>query len=915
MSIGTFGAFTQARLAIYAAQTGISVTGNNISNINTPGYTRQRLDQTSLYTVGSDRYYAEGDVRVGQGVLVNSLSQIRSPFLDIRFRKENAAVGYMDGLLEGLDSIASILDEVGKGESSKDEEGFGIIGMELDKIRDALEQLTDQTGHYEYDNTVRKNAEALCRKLNTYANKLQQVYDNTVTQLHQDVDDINGLLTRIRNLNEEIRKCDIHGDSALELRDERNLAIDELSNLINIQVDYSMEEISYGVEVEKLTIRLGNSNPDGAVETDSSVLVDGIYGSQLILEQVPEMRKLDPDDQTTWPFLDANGDPVMTEAEAADTPTLNPDRDPGQPNSAANPWYLDADGNTTDDVTLSPVIKTPNPNYKPYVTASGQPTDKISEARMVDSPNYNITVSELRNKSNRIHYVTTKSPEVLIQDAAEIEKAIEALKKGGSITENNKPTDGDVTITTYRASAQGNPNWARYLPYLDAAGKPVGDIKDAATGADGKPTPNPAHYPYLVNGELSMTKGENGVDNPAYEARYLVRDKDGNITGSTNSVADAAKDYYKEIYVRTASKPVELDDNDLHGRIQAHRELLTEAGEFTDTSVITKDGQTGPYRNADENASSKRGIVYFQKSLDLLANQFANAFNEANQGFLVDPEGNYITTGVNDKGEEIGVPVTVVGTDATGAEVPGVTATLGKKTDLKDLPPEIVRTLQDATGLVYDPAKGNSQEIIDAYLKGQKYDADGKPTLEGDDLKANAKGIFRGGVLFSSHNAGDDPTGIPASNISISHTWANQDLLVRSFECPVEGLEPASGQSDNILHMLGVLDQDMKYIPNTLPGTAGASDMIMFEGNFEAMWNKIGSTLGADQKLTGNMLDDHYQRALEIDTNRDSVSAVDFNDEAMNLMMYAKSYNAACRLMTTIDSVLDKLVNNTGLTT
>ena len=511
MSIGTFGAFTQARLAIYAAQTGISVTGNNISNINTPGYTRQRLDQTSLYTVGSDRYYAEGDVRVGQGVLVNSLSQIRSPFLDIRFRKENAAVGYMDGLLEGLDSIASILDEVGKGESSKDEEGFGIIGMELDKIRDALEQLTDQTGHYEYDNTVRKNAEALCRKLNTYANKLQQVYDNTVTQLHQDVDDINGLLTRIRNLNEEIRKCDIHGDSALELRDERNLAIDELSNLINIQVDYSMEEISYGVEVEKLTIRLGNSNPDGAVETDSSVLVDGIYGSQLILEQVPETRKLDPKDTSTWPYADANGNPVMTEAEAADTPTLNPDRDPGQPNSAANPWYLDADGNATDDVTLSPVIKTPNPNYKPYVTASGQPTDKISEARMVDSPNYNITVSELRNKSNRIHYVTTKSPEVLLQDAAEIEKAIEALKKGGSITENNKPTDGDVTITTYRASAQGNPNWARYLPYLDAAGKPVGDIKDAATGADGKPTPQPPQKTELVNGVLSRNKGVKGI--------------------------------------------------------------------------------------------------------------------------------------------------------------------------------------------------------------------------------------------------------------------------------------------------------------------------------------------------------------------------------------------------------------------
>ena len=56
MGIGTFGSFTQARLAIYASQTGLTVTGNNISNINTPGYTRQRLDQKSFYNAGADRY-------------------------------------------------------------------------------------------------------------------------------------------------------------------------------------------------------------------------------------------------------------------------------------------------------------------------------------------------------------------------------------------------------------------------------------------------------------------------------------------------------------------------------------------------------------------------------------------------------------------------------------------------------------------------------------------------------------------------------------------------------------------------------------------------------------------------------------------------------------------------------------------
>ena len=50
---GTFDNFTAARLAIYVAQKGLSVTGNNIANINTNGYTRQRADLVSLHSAGS----------------------------------------------------------------------------------------------------------------------------------------------------------------------------------------------------------------------------------------------------------------------------------------------------------------------------------------------------------------------------------------------------------------------------------------------------------------------------------------------------------------------------------------------------------------------------------------------------------------------------------------------------------------------------------------------------------------------------------------------------------------------------------------------------------------------------------------------------------------------------------------------
>ena len=64
----TFGSFNTVRLGIYAAQKGLDVTGNNITNINTAGYTRQRLDQVSLITSASDRYYSPYKTRVGQGV-------------------------------------------------------------------------------------------------------------------------------------------------------------------------------------------------------------------------------------------------------------------------------------------------------------------------------------------------------------------------------------------------------------------------------------------------------------------------------------------------------------------------------------------------------------------------------------------------------------------------------------------------------------------------------------------------------------------------------------------------------------------------------------------------------------------------------------------------------------------------------
>ena len=657
-SIGTFGSFTQARLAIYAAHKGLSVTGNNIANVNTVGYTRQRLEQSSFGASGADRYYSSFDSRVGNGVLCTGLTQLRDPYLDIRYRGEMANVGSMDAKLGGLENIQAVLDEVGDGDDA-----FGIIEAQLSDLVAKLRQLSDQTGHSLYDIQVRASADTLTKQLNAYASRLQEVYKNNMASYQQDVSKVNGILTNIRDLNATIRKNEIHGDNSLELRDERNVLIDQLSQYMKIDVTYTTEELGGGQTVEKLIIKLGDANPDGkAGGTDTTTLIDGVYGAQLSTSQLL---------------------------------TMNPAADLKQPNGPANRWYLDA---------------------------NGAPTEKEEDAAKYDDPNLGLTVSALTDRK--------------------------------------------------------------------------------------------------------------GV---------VMKDKDG-----------------KE------SKAVDLADNDLYGALQSQRELLTRSGEFSTEEDIDR----------DPNAASQRGIPYYQKSLDLLARQFAQTLNDANQGFVYDENGNYVK-GTMDADGKITRVDNGLFTFTDGAN----THTLNRNDTWDKLPDWVKNQMGGANS-------------VEEYLKG--------------------KGISMGVPLFSNRGDRNDTDGITAANISISAKWAEGPQIVRSFQLPSAMDKIPSTESSNIDHMIYLFEKKQDYKPGTVQGDAAGKDVTMFTGSFQEMWSNIGSVLGNDMKVTSTLLDAYYASSVSLDTSRDSVSSVDFNDEAMNLMQYSKSYSAACRLMTTIDSVLDKLINGTG---
>lgn len=302
---GTFGAFGVARLGIYAAQSGLDVTGNNITNINTQGYTRQRLDLVSLSSSASDKYSSIYNVRIGQGVLTAGVVQLRDPGLDLQYRGASANVGSASQKLTGLDDIASILDEVGKGSTDEDQDD-GVILRQMNDLRDLISKALTN-GIDGYDGMIRESADALCTLFNQYAKDLEDLQVKYETQLEQNVTEVNNILKNIRDLNETIREADIRGDAALELRDERNRQLDKLSTYMKIDVTYSMEDVGAGLQVEKLTVSLGSGN--------KNVLIDGVYGTQFsqeLLERNPDFPAVDPNN----PYLDNNGLPTADPEQA-----------------------------------------------------------------------------------------------------------------------------------------------------------------------------------------------------------------------------------------------------------------------------------------------------------------------------------------------------------------------------------------------------------------------------------------------------------------------------------------------------------------------------------------------------------------------------------------------------------------------
>ena len=254
----TFMGLETSKKGLFVQQSALYTTGHNISNANTDGYSRQRVNMSATpgypYPgLNSPTYPGH----LGTGVEVTSIQRIRDEFIDRQYRQETGKLGYWESTLNSINQAEDILSEPSK---------FGIN----QSFSDFWKAFQDVATNPE-DTAARKvaiaKAEALSDSFNYNYTQLETIQGNLGNEINVTTKDVNSLLKKIAVVNEQIMVMEPNGYVTNDLYDTRDLLIDELNEYLPV----SFERVPSG----------GNANP--IAEGSLTVFYKTAQGESVIL--------------------------------------------------------------------------------------------------------------------------------------------------------------------------------------------------------------------------------------------------------------------------------------------------------------------------------------------------------------------------------------------------------------------------------------------------------------------------------------------------------------------------------------------------------------------------------------------------------------------------------------------------------
>jgi flagellar hook-associated protein 1 len=215
---GLFGTMSIAVGALLAEQGALEVTSNNVANANTPGYSRQRP-----VLVASDPVIV-GQLTLGTGVLLQKIESLRDPILELRIHEETQQQGSLDAFVSAMQQVEVLFNNANQGD----------IGTLMSKFFASLQQLSTDPSSLSLRQAVLTAAGNLASGFQTTARNLQSQQTNIDLNVVQAAAQVNTLTSQIAELNGEIQSLENLGKEASVFIDQRDVLINNLSQLIDV---------------------------------------------------------------------------------------------------------------------------------------------------------------------------------------------------------------------------------------------------------------------------------------------------------------------------------------------------------------------------------------------------------------------------------------------------------------------------------------------------------------------------------------------------------------------------------------------------------------------------------------------------------------------------------------------------------
>jgi flagellar hook-associated protein 1 FlgK len=232
-----YGILSTASRSLLTQQKAIDVTGQNIANVNTPGYSRQRVVMQPNTPIN----FEPG--QMGTGVKAAQIERMYDRYIGGQINRESTNLGQWEAAESALQRIELVFDETS---------GVGLE-QSMSEFWSAWQDLVNNPGGYSERTVLASQSQTLTRTFNNMATNLRQIQEDYDTNISGTIDEINGIAGQIADLNHKISQVEVAGQNSNDYRDQRDLLLKDLSALVDVT--------TFENDAGQVTVLVGDGRP------------------------------------------------------------------------------------------------------------------------------------------------------------------------------------------------------------------------------------------------------------------------------------------------------------------------------------------------------------------------------------------------------------------------------------------------------------------------------------------------------------------------------------------------------------------------------------------------------------------------------------------------------------------------------